>query len=262
MERLQSIEQRVPHSSRAPQLMSAPSRASEETWRALRPLELNWAHLRKHRIVADSRSVPSSNAFDVMRTKVLRILEKEHLTSVAITSPTSGCGKSVVTLNLAFSLARIAECRTVVFDLDFHRSRIRSLLKIKDAPPMEEFLSGRCALEKSFLRWRDNLAFGVVKANPTGFGEFLQSASTQAALTRLQTALAPNVILFDLPPAFGSDEVLAFCPNVDSVLIVADAGRTTLAELDACERELAKEAHILGIVLNKCRYMPNGSSYY
>jgi len=45
------------------------------------------------------------------------------------------------------------------------------------------------------------------------------------------------------------------------VLIVAGAGTTTAAEIDVCERDLASQTNVLGVVLNKCRYMPTESGY-
>jgi len=45
---------------------------------------------------------------------------------------------------------------------------------------------------------------------------------------------------------------------------VAAAGTTTISEIDTCERELAAHTAVMGVVLNKCRYMGRdyGSDYY
>ena len=40
---------------------------------------------------------------------------------LAVTSPGPGCGKSTVTMNLAFALARQPDIRTLVIDLDLRR---------------------------------------------------------------------------------------------------------------------------------------------
>ena len=41
----------------------------------------------------------------MIRTKILRVLRQNGWTSLGITSPTSGCGKTTACLNIAFSLA-------------------------------------------------------------------------------------------------------------------------------------------------------------
>ena len=45
------------------------------------------------------------------------------------------------------------------------------------------------------------------------------------------------------------------------VLLVAAAETTTIKEVDACERELASQTNVMGVVLNKCRYMDDTQGY-
>ena len=71
-------------------------------------------------------------------------------------------------------------------------------------------------------------------------------------------------MLFDLPPMLVSDDTMAFVGHVDAVLLIAAAEATTIKEVDSCERELASQTNVMGVVLNKCRYMgpEYGYSYY
>jgi hypothetical protein len=46
------------------------------------------------------------------------------------------------------------------------------------------------------------------------------------------------------------------------VLLVAAAERTRPDEIDSCEADLAKLTNVLGVVLNKCRYMGDDYGYY
>ena len=43
----------------------------------------------------------------------------------------------------------------------------------------------------------------------------------------------------------------SFLPNVDAILIVADATRTSAAQIAECERAISGQANLLGVVLNK-----------
>ena len=55
--------------------------------------------------------------------------------------------------------------------------------------------------------------------------------------------------------------MLAFAGKVDCVLLVAAAESTSIAEIDRCERELAAQTNVLGVVLNKCRYTEPSYGY-
>ena len=50
--------------------------------------------LARNRIVTFADTDPAHATFDMMRTKILRMLRQNGWTSVAITSPTNGCGKT------------------------------------------------------------------------------------------------------------------------------------------------------------------------
>jgi len=58
-----------------------------------------------------------------------------------------------------------------------------------------------------------------------------------------------------------SDDAMAVMGQIDCVLIIAAAESTTIKEIDRCERELATQTNVLGVVLNKCRYMEEGYGY-
>jgi hypothetical protein len=48
---------------------------------------------------------------------------------------------------------------------------------------------------------------------------------------------------------------------VDCALLVAAAGSTTIAQVDACERDIAAHTNVLGVTLNKCRYLDKDQAY-
>ena len=62
-----------------------------------------------------------------------------------------------------------------------------------------------------------------------------------------------DVALFDLPPVLHNDDVAAFLPQVDGVLLVSDGSQTTARHLKACEKMLAGHTQLLGVVLNRAR---------
>jgi Mrp family chromosome partitioning ATPase len=159
-----------------------------------------------------------------------------------------------VAANLAFSLSHQTDCRTVLVDLDLRRPQIGALLGLGKLPVMEKFLRGQSEIRDVFLRYGDNLAIGANGQSVRFSAELLQSAETARVLQELKQRLNPGVVLFDLPPMYPNDDVMAFLPNVDCVLMVAAAGYSTSDEVATCEQELFEKTNVLGVVLNKCRY--------
>lgn len=223
-------------------------------WLGLPVADLQLRHLVRNRIITADKSNPAYAAFDRLRTRILQEMRLQNWTTVAITSPTAGCGKSVVALNLAFSFGHQEECRTLAIDLDLAQTRMADLLGLEGAPPLADFLSGRQSIQETLVRHGPNLAFGV-NGRPLSYtSELLQNASTRNVLTETRRELGPDIVIYDMPPLLCGDDTMAFLPNVDCVVLVVAAETSSFAEIDLCERELSEKSNLLGVVLNKCRY--------
>jgi Mrp family chromosome partitioning ATPase len=83
----------------------------------------------------------------------------------------------------------------------------------------------------------------------------LLSHKTHAVLKEIEETYAPDVMIFDLPPVLVSDDTRAFLKDVDCALIVAKAEATSASQIDTCEREIAEQTNVLGVVLNQCRHV-------
>ncbi|THK39039.1 chromosome partitioning protein [Ensifer sp. MPMI2T] len=234
---------------------------SEALWEKLPPLRTDPRVAARNRIVTTSRLNPAHVAFDMMRTKLLQQLQQNNWTTVAVTSPTPGCGKTFVALNLAFSLANQKECRTVLVDLDLKRPKVAKMLGVEVPSTIENFLKGENEIADVFLRHGDNLAIGANRQAVPFSAELLQSRETVRVLQEMRQRMGPDVVLFDMPPMLTNDDVVAFLPNVDCVILVAAAEQSTLGEVDICEQELSARTNVLGVVLNKCRFAPEKYGY-
>ena len=245
----------------APAASAADAKAA--AWSALGAGQIDPARMRKTRIVAmtgGADAVP----FDMLRTKVLQQMRANGWKRLAFTSPTPACGKSTIALNLAFSLARQAELRTILCELDLRRPMLKAILGLAAAKSFSSVLEGRADFADVAVRYGDGLAVAVNDGPVRQAAELLQSSSVPAALARVEALYGPDLMLFDMPPMLVSDDVMGFMGQVDAVLLVAAAETTTTKEIDACERELAGQTNVMGVVLNKCHFMGReyGYSYY
>jgi Mrp family chromosome partitioning ATPase len=225
--------------------------AATAAWERIKRVRLDDKHLARHRIVTNERVDPAHVSFDLLRTRLLQALKERGWSRVAITSPTKGCGKTFVAANLAISLARRPNCRAILMDLDLRIPNIGRVLGLQPPARMTEFLSGARPAEATLRRIAANLAVGANAEPATDPAETIQEPATVATLDRMRATYAPDVVLYDLPPALACDDVLAFLPQVDGVLLVAAAGVTSAEDVRACERMFDGQAPLLGVILNK-----------
>jgi protein-tyrosine kinase len=268
MERIQAALQKARQQRTAPkrdEILAPFIKPAEDPpvlWERLKPFAITLKRPRKHRIVTLTHSDPYAVTFDIMRTKLLRTLQQNNWVSVGITSPTPKCGKTAISVNLALSIARQKDRRVVLSDLDLRQPRVGAVLGLRNEGTMEEFLTGECSIEEVFRSYEGNLAVGCSNHAVPHSAELLQSPDTALAVNNLKQKLAPDCLLVDLPPMLLRDDVMAFLPNLDCVLLVAGSELTTASEIDSCLRELAGQTNVMGVVLNKCRYYAKEYGYY
>ena len=82
--------------------------------------------------------------------------------------------------------------------------------------------------------------------------ETLSAPKMVSLVEELKTRYPGRFVLFNLPPFLTTDDVLAFSPYVDAVLLVVEEGKTTSDELVQA-KSLLQTVNIIGTVLNKGR---------
>ena len=230
-------------------------------WSGLAAFDPEPRLLARNHIVTFEDVDPAHSHFDILRTKLLRTMQRSGWTSLGITSPTSGCGKTTLALNLAFSLAHQHDVRTVLVELDLRRPSMARQIGLKAPQSMASVLQGTRGVAESFVRYGDNLAIGTNAQSVRDSAELLMNGRTAEGIAAIKRAFLPDVIVYDLPPMLQSDDVMAFLPQIDCMLLVAGAEKSRLDEVDKCEKDLADQTNVFGVVLNSCRYMSEDFGY-
>lgn len=236
------------------ELASAPAVPAHDPWMNLRPFAPNARRAVANRLVALERNNPAQMAFDILRTRTANMMRVNNWTTLAITSPTAGCGKSTIALNLALSLAKERDMRVVLLDLDLRRPQIANMLGLETASSTAQFLTGEVRTENFFVKIGHNLAVGASLDRMSRPAELLRDERSLCSLKRLRHLLRPRILILDMPPMLLTDDVTGLLPHVDCAMLVVGAEQSKLADIDICEDELAAESKLLGVVLNKCRY--------
>lgn len=226
-----------------------------EPWELLRqvPLGVRRHIMKRSALISFFRDDPAARQFDLLRTRLLQTLKERGWNRVAITAPRRGCGTTFTAVNLALSLARVPETRTILMDLNHRHPGIGDALDIAGVGDMPGFLAGRVPLERHLVRCGDTLAVGVTAAPDRNASEILHDAQSADTLDWMSESLSPDVVVYDMPPVLEYDDVMAFLPQVDGVLLVADGASTTSDDIEACERVLDNQTQLLGVILNRAR---------
>jgi len=192
-------------------------------------------------------------AFDLLRTRLRKTTGENGWVNIAVTAPTRGCGTTFTALNLALSLSRIAGSRTVLMDLNLREPGLDRALDVTAPGEMRDFLSGDARIEDHVQRVSDTLALGLNARPDMDAAETLQHPALSRTLDQMRAALRPDLVIYDMPAMLGHDDVSAFLPQLDGILLVSDGSQTMGRQLVECEQMLDGQVPLLGVVLNRAR---------
>jgi len=212
---------------------------------------LDTSHLEANRIVTFDSEDPDSVAFDVLRTQILKKMRENNWRTVAITSPTPECGKTVVALNLAMSIAKQTDKTALVVDFDLRKPRVAQYLGLQCKYSLFDHLESD--IEISDILVNPGIPRFVVLPNHTAIknsAETLTSRRIKNLVEDLRNRYDSRIIIFDMPPLMAGDDTLAFLPQVDCVLLIVANGMTKPIEVKE-SRRLLQSSNLLGVVLNK-----------
>lgn len=229
-------------------------------WGALPTFEPNERRMHDNRIFSSEASQEAQH-FDILRTKLFLEMRRNNWTRIAITSATSGCGKTTTACNLITGLGRQPESRGILFDLDFRRPAVSKMFGASPTASLEDVLLGEVPFSEQAMRLDSNTAISMTTRSVSDPARVILRSQSADVLDQIQRDYAPELMLFDLPPVLISDETRGFLKQVDAVLIVAGAEHSTVQQIDEVEREVAQYSNVAGIVLNKCHFMEEGYGY-
>jgi Mrp family chromosome partitioning ATPase len=236
------------------------SAEASQMWR--KQVTLNAAHLESQRLVAHDIANPQSKSFDMLRTQVLQSMETNSWQILGVTSPTAGCGKTVISINLALSIARQQGRSVLLVDMDLQKPQIANYLGLKCNHGIISHLEGRSDLPNSILQARiKNQSILVLPCEtPTlNSSEWITSRAMDAFLQDIKRDFKDWTVIFDLPPVLAGDDVISILPHIDCALFVAAVGTTTMSEVKESNKHL-ESAAIVRVVLNKSTELP--ATYY
>jgi protein-tyrosine kinase len=249
--------------TKAVQLAQQEKRRGMGAGRALVPTEINYTQtrtvglypgwLQQNRVLTAESADTAVQAYKVLRTQVIQRMRANGWRTLGITSPKRGEGKTITAINLAISLAMEASHTVLLVDADLRQPSVHTYLGLDIENGLREYLLGAMPVEQILIHPLIRRMVVLPGSGPVpSSSELLVSPVMLALVQELKRRYPTRHVLFDLPPVLTGDDVLAFAPYLDSMLLVAEEGRTQRDDL-ARAAELIRESNhnLMGTVLNR-----------
>jgi protein-tyrosine kinase len=232
--------------------------------RRFQPVTLDPLAMEENSILPQITDDSALRAYKILRTRLLRRLEANQWSSFAVTGVTAGEGKTLTAINLAMMLAQDVSTWVFLVDLDLQRPRVADYLGMsghRGNKGLSDFLLGDAGLEDiAYCPGIERLAV-IPNFQPIEQSSELLTSPRMGELQQALDAEAPRrIIIYDMPPVLAADDVLAFAPQIDGLLLVVAEGTTSRDSLRRAKEVLA-EMNLLGVVLNRSAER-NDNEYY
>lgn len=202
-------------------------------------------------------------AYKMLRTRVLQRMRSNQWQTLIVTGAGPGEGKTLTACNLALSISEDVNQSVILVDLDLQRPTLAKYFGLEVNKSIGDYLLGNADMT-DIVYTPEGMERIVIIPNRDpvpNSSELLASPRMRELMEWLKGQGPETITLFDMPPVLACDDVLAFSPYVDAVLMVVSEGHT---ERDSLSRtmEMIADRNLLGVVLNRSREKESVSPYY
>jgi succinoglycan biosynthesis transport protein ExoP len=200
-----------------------------------------------------------SEAFRAIRTNVLFSSADEGSKSIVVTSTGPGEGKSVVSANIAKSLA-LAGQRVLLMDADMRRPKAHEIFGVSVEPGLSNLLVGESKASETVKRTlTPNLWLMAAGKNPPNPAELLGSKRFREFMATLGAHF--DWVIIDSPPVMAVTDASIIAHSATGVVFVVGAEMTNKGSAKAALEQLdSAKAKYVGGILNRVDVRHN--SYY
>lgn len=231
--------------------------------------------LERQFMIGDRLNFAAAEAYKLLRTNLMFSFagDASHRV-IGMTSALKGEGKSLTSINLAYTIAE-ADKKVLLVEGDMRLPTLAKRLNLHAKPGLSNLLVGLNAVATAIQAYKvetpekiisfDVIVSGDVPPNPA---ELLGTGRMRTLMEKLRERY--DYVILDLPPVTAVTDALVASRLADGMVVVARSGHAVRGALAETIRQLRlAEAHILGFVFNgagdsESRYYKKGyySKYY
>lgn len=216
-------------------------------------------------IVLDDKLVtffqPSSmvtEQFKRLRTFILKLgLDDNTLKTIMVTSAMAGEGKSMISANLAITIATELHSYALLVDADLRKPSLSELFGLEERKGLSNYLLGESEIPDVMIKTSiDKLSLipsGRIEDNPV---ELIGSNKMKSLVEDLKSRYEDRYIIIDSSPILATTEPSVLNKMVDGIILVIRSGETPRESIMQALKVIDKEK-ILGVVLNDLDFITN-----
>lgn len=209
----------------------------------------------------DTRSA-MAEAYRHLRTSLLFSSAGKPPQTILITSSQPAEGKTTTAINTAVTLAQ-SGADVVIIDCDLRRPRLHNHFGFENSHGLTNYLSGEKNTDNLLKPFPDLPKLKVITSGPIppNPAELLSSNEMKNLLTFLKTNY--KHVIIDSPPAISFTDAAILSTQVDGVVLVALAGKSSIHLIRRFKQRLGNiGARIYGVVLNGIKSSSVEYGYY
>ena len=203
--------------------------------------------------LCENMSFASHEAIKKLRTNLGIVLpQSDGCKVIGITSAQPGEGKSVSSINLAYSFAELGR-KILLIDADLHRPTIGEKLAMTGEIGFGDLLTSANEISSAVVPYVSSggqTGFDVILTKPIeNTSELLSSPRFSALLKALSEAY--DYIFIDLPPIGAVIDAVIVGKHTDGMIVIARENETLKKQFDNCIKQLEFAGiKIFGLVFN------------
>ena len=205
-------------------------------------------------IAASGPDEPMSEELRKIKGRLVSLARQKGMNMFMVTSSDVGEGKTLVSANLAISLAQEYDNTVLYIDADLRAPCAHSLFGVEASPGLSDCLMDGVPLHKALVPTGvGRLSFlpaGRQLPNP---GELFASSLMRDLLLEIKRRYADRYIIIDTAPALPFAETRQLGRTVDGVLLVARENIATLSGFGKT-LEALEGSNLVGVIYNAASY--------
>jgi protein-tyrosine kinase len=227
-----------------------------------RQVVLNPKQLLANRCVGYLCGSYESEAYKMLRTRLLQKTGEQGGTTIMITSALPGEGKTLTAINLSLTFAKEYNQTVMLVDSDLHKQSVHECLGFESDRGLANYLLNGTALA-DLIVWPGVEKFTVISGGKTvmASSELLSSPRMRDLVKDLKSRYPDRYVFFDVPPVLAGADALAYAPQVDHIILVVRAGSTSMEDVKLA-LDLLPRKKVLGVVLNRSDQVGMVSRYH
>lgn len=213
-----------------------------------------------NRLIAyNDKDSAAAEAFRLLGVRIRDIRRSRSMKKILITSTIPQEGKSMVSGNLAVTLAS-SQQNVLLLEGDVRRPALTESFGLSGNSGLCEWLQGERSLMSSIYHMKEPniwiMPAGNSPANPL---EILQAGKLSALMSQLEEWF--DTIIVDSPPVLPLADTSVWMRLVDGVLLVSREGKTEKRQLKR-GLEAIDQQKLIGAILNSSKAIPHSDYYY